>query len=537
MAGRAETTRLIRRVARRQEAASVGARLYAALLVVASAYAALLLCSRLLALIPDVFEPATLLVVPGLALALGFLLRHRPAPTETARLIDRTIETDDLFLTATLIGESPAEYGPLVLAEARQRSLTVNPAEVIRFRWGARARDALLVMAVLLAGVAFLPQFDPFGKEADRLRRAQRRAQLGESRKATKLRTARLQQKKTDARHSDKVQASLDGLMKTFNGMKPTAKQGNLKRLGDRQKELGELWRKISQSKLRDAFGRMSSNQRFGGGDAHKTSRWKRQLQKGDLSGLKKELAELKKMTQELAKAPNSPAREQRKRELSRRLRNLSDFLGKEMNSKSLNAALNRALQQLAMGEAAELSQEAMQALQESLELSALEMESLAQSLRDLQALEEGLRAMQLAKRLNEMRGLDGQACSGCEGIADYADLYEKMMGGGRGEGPGMRGPGRGKGGKAPEDDEQQTDFVPRKSQSSLTAGRMLMQWKTQELAKPGRAREDYARAVEEVKQGVSEAILHEQVPPGYHQAIKKYFDNIQEQKRSGESK
>jgi hypothetical protein len=31
------------------------------------------------------------------------------------------------------------------------------------------------------------------------------------------------------------------------------------------------------------------------------------------------------------------------------------------------------------------------------------------------------------------------------------------------------------------------------------------------------------------VKQGVSEAIQQEQVPPGYHEAIKKYFDTLPE--------
>jgi hypothetical protein len=34
------------------------------------------------------------------------------------------------------------------------------------------------------------------------------------------------------------------------------------------------------------------------------------------------------------------------------------------------------------------------------------------------------------------------------------------------------------------------------------------------------------------VKQGVSEAIRNERVPPGYHGAIQKYFDNLPEKKR-----
>ena len=44
-----------------------------------------------------------------------------------------------------------------------------------------------------------------------------------------------------------------------------------------------------------------------------------------------------------------------------------------------------------------------------------------------------------------------------------------------------------------------------------------------------GARTEDYREAVREVKQGVSEAIVAEQVPPGYHTAIQKYFDSLPE--------
>ena len=42
-----------------------------------------------------------------------------------------------------------------------------------------------------------------------------------------------------------------------------------------------------------------------------------------------------------------------------------------------------------------------------------------------------------------------------------------------------------------------------------------------------GTRAEDFRNTVREVKQGVSEAIQQEQVPPGYHEAIKKYFDTL----------
>ncbi len=30
------------------------------------------------------------------------------------------------------------------------------------------------------------------------------------------------------------------------------------------------------------------------------------------------------------------------------------------------------------------------------------------------------------------------------------------------------------------------------------------------------------------MKQGVSEAIVHEQIPPAYHETIRKYFDTLE---------
>jgi hypothetical protein len=100
--------------------------------------------------------------------------------------------------------------------------------------------------------------------------------------------------------------------------------------------------------------------------------------------------------------------------------------------------------------------------------------------------------------------------------------------------GPGMGGPGVGEGGVAPEKDSVKTDFTPERSKSALHAGKILLQWKTQEVSDPGKARELYRRQVDAVKQGVSEAILQERVPPGYHDAIKRYFDTLGESRDAG---
>ena len=292
---------------------------------------------------------------------------------------------------------------------------------------------------------------------------------------------------------------------------------------------MGKLWRKIGERTLRDAFGRMGAQQSFGSG-ARKTTRWKRQLAKADTSGVQQELRELGEMAEKLKRMADSPAKQRLRRELGRRLKTLADFSAAEMNSKSLTAALNRALAQLAMSESAKLAQNAMTGLGESLDVSALELQAMAQAMRDLEALENGLSALQNAKRLNELAQLDGQACGACKGIADYEALYGRLMGeAGKRKGGGMGNEGEGRGGQAPEDDSVETDFKSEKSKSALTAGKLLLQLKTREVSHPGVAREDYQQRVEQVRQGVSEAILHERVPPGYHEGIRRYFDALKD--------
>ncbi len=535
---RSETDILIQRVANRQRVSSLADRFYVFTLILAAAYALTLLVSRLLAVIPDVFEPLTLLVPPLAALVLATVFHVRPGRTETARLIDTRMNTNDLFLTSTLLDRSPEEYRAIVEKQARERSGKVDPHAVVRYDLLTKGKNVILCLCALFLGLTFLPQLDPFGKEAARLRATERHTQLADSRKATALRTEMLKKKDLEAPQSAMVKQSLDDLAKTFKQAKPQNKQADLKKLAEHQKDLGELWKKISEDKLKDAFSQKSAQQSFGGSANKKQSEWKRRLQKGDAGGVRKELDELKKLAKKIAEMKNSAEKKKLQELLSRRLKSLQEFMQSEMNSTQASTSLQRALEQLSMADTKGLSSEALKGLQESLNLTDMEMQQLAQAMRDLQALEQGLSAAQMAKMLGKMGKLPGEGCEGCKTMADYESLYNQMMAGagkGKGPGEGMKGPGTGEGGKAAYDDEQKTDFKPEKSQSALTAGKLLLQWKSKGLSEAGRAREEYARTMSQVKQGMTEAILHEQVPPGYHDTIKKYFDKIEEAENATE--
>lgn len=520
------TQQLLRRTAFRLRLVKGGVWFRWAFLVGGALFLAVLLSSRMLgapAMAFPAWAPALIfpvaLIVAGLALG-------RPAGAAVARVIDTRAQTKDLFLTAVLAGDTSGEFRPVVDAAADQRAAELQPRRIVPLRWTRGAIEAALVLALLTAAIRWLPQFDPFRHVAQRENLSQQAEQLRESKKITVQRAETLAVE--SGKQAAEIQAALQRLEKTFQEAKPEPRESNLQRLAEDQKDLGELWRKVSNDGLKQALEKGA--QSFGRMDAQKLAEWREQLKKGDVSGLQKEMADLRAELQKLAAMPDSAEKRARQEAAAQKLNQLADALKQMAGSPQLDAALARAQMQLDQSKLNQLSSEAMQAAMDSLQLSEQELQQLAQSLKDGQSLEDALKNLQMAKQLAGQGKLDGAACQGAQGMADYAALFAQKMAqlgelAGTG-GPGM-GPGQGDGSKRPENDSAKTGFKSEKSTSAVAGGKMLLEWKTKEVGESGARGEEFRDALREVKQGVSEAIQQEQVPPGYHETIKKYFDTL----------
>jgi hypothetical protein len=527
---------------------AVGARFRLFFLCLAALYAATLIAARLLGLLPDVLHPVTL---PGLAagaMALAIAFSRRPAATGAARLVDGKTASRDLFLTACLIQDAAGEYKPLVLKAAEVRAAGLRPRDVLPLRWWPKAAHVVLACAALLAGVLYLPQLDPFGRGEQRRLAAERREQLAAARRATELRLAMLREKDVDARLSKEVDSALQELKQTFQQAKPANKEANLRSLQEHRQELGKLWREAAQSRPAPSPGSFE-RQKFGTDEGKQAEQWREDLRKGDASGIKNEMRSVQEAVRRLKDMPDGPEKDALAEQVRRRLEEFSKLAEQGLNSPSLSAALQRAMDQMAEAGLEGLSAESLKALQDSLELSQAEVESLAQALRDLKALEEALAALQMARRLNDWDALDCERTGQCKTMGDYAALYAQLVSGrcslcgamlnpdgacpncgalaGRGMGGPLGGEGIGRGGKAPEAPGIETDHTPEQSRSDLVAGKILLSLKGKGSGEPGQARLDYQQYVAAVKQGVSEAIVHEQVPPAYHDAVRRYFDTL----------
>ena len=117
------------------------------------------------------------------------------------------------------------------------------------------------------------------------------------------------------------------------------------------------------------------------------------------------------------------------------------------------------------------------------------------------------------------------------ETLDDYREFYQQLteqLGQQMSEGDGTGNRGFGKGGEVPEDDSVKTKFTSEISKSALTAGKVLLSLKTKGQSDSGDARQNYRKSVKAIKQGVSEAIDKEEIPKGYIEGIKKYFNSLE---------
>jgi hypothetical protein len=273
--------------------------------------------------------------------------------------------------------------------------------------------------------------------------------------------------------------------------------------------------------------------------------KWQEEMQQGSSESMSKAMEEMKNDLEMLARTDDPLKKTELERKIEKRLKALADFAGERAGSKSLQAALNRAKEQLDAAKAGkEMSIDAMKAMQDTLDVAKMELEQVAQSARDMKALEEALETLSMAKKLNEDGQLNGAMSDSLTAMEEYKELYQELMaqmgmdgegegegeGEGDGDGDGTGGEGMGRGGDPEEEDEStKTDFVSEQTKTPIQKGKILMSLKQKGLSESGEAKREFQAILNDVKQGYAEAIDAEQIPPGYREGIKTYFDSLGE--------
>ena len=526
------------------QTAAFGRRLHIAALILSALALVALLCARLFALLPDAwFTPITIAGVPVCAFLVALIFLRRPVPAHVARTVDERALSKELFLTATLIEQTPGEYRDIVIAQAEERAAQLDAARLFPLNWMPGARHVALALTALVAGVLWLPHLDPFkvGQKREELTKQEMR--LAETKKITAIRKEELKEK--GGALTEQVEQALVKLDKTLRQTKPQERELNAKKLNEEAQDFSELWKKVAAQVPRDALEKAA--QQFG--DSQQRQAMKElldKLRKGDAEGIKQAMEKLRQQMQAIAKQPDGAEKKEQLEKLAKELGQMANQLREQLGDKAVNEALARAAEQLGMAKGKGLSKDALDAANQSLNLSQEELQRLAEMFKDAQNLEDALKNLASAKQLNDLGKLDGKDAQDADAKSqeDYQKLYDEAMrriaemgdGDGQGDGQGGRGkagknPGIGRGGTAGEDDTTKSGFTKEKDKVQLGAGKLLMEWKEEGVGETGGKAGDYNDAVRAVKQGVAEAIRNERVPPGYHGAIQKYFDKLPEKK------
>jgi len=554
---------LLAKVASRQRLTLHGRWMQRICRVLAGVVALLLMTGWLFNLAAPSVARMVIVLLPPAAMLASCAMVRRVEPTQAARLIDRHLATKDLFLTAAVLKPTAGGYQPLVAARASKIAGSVAPAKVVPLDWAVPTCRTGVILLVLLAAT-FLPTLDLAGHGTrDELVDLHRR-QLAEQKKKAAQRTAALQAIALADPNAADVRNTLTKLADAFKRMRPEMPKINREQLQVQQEELDAKWKRANKQ-LPPRQGTTYLNLPFGGASQFFKDAWKTGMATGRPDDLIKAMQNLRDRARKMARETDPARRNVMRTEIQQRLQALADLAASERSTPGLEDGLKQAVQQMELSALDGLAPEAMEAFDQSMVLSQLELQAMAQALRDIAALEEAMDALQAARQLNQIKPLNGAAYPECQTMSEFATRYQLLMqkeagkpvacsicnGAGKqpgddatckgcqgrgelvgivpgqGNGPGIATTERGQGKFTPEDDTLKTGFKTQRSPSHLRAGEILMSWKIQKRWSDGKVEFDYANALQDLKQGYSEAILQERIPPEHRASIRRYFDTL----------
>lgn len=527
------TEKLLRGVAARMRLVNLGRQWRWVFLSLCALYTVALLVSRATGWGPEQFLPLHLPILAVVALAVSGLFHGRPTAADAARKVDLYGQTRDLFLTITMLGNSAGEFQPLVIQSAEAAAQKFQPSQVVQFPWQKPSLQAAFAALIVWSGIALVPQFDPFGKVAEAREAEQRIEKLAAARRATKDRMEELKSAEDADSKNAEVNKALEKLKQVLSKLEKSKPTENQAALAGEQKKLGALWRKLSAEKMAEMLMKSTSDQAFGETGKESLQKWANELQQGKAESLRKEVAEMQDLAERIRKARDPIEKAELQSELKKRTQQLKEFAAEKIQNKALKAALDRALEQLESSKQERLEKEALEGLKESLELAKQELQQIEMSAQEMQQLQEALKTIQMARQLNEEGKLESEADEGFSTMEEYQELYEQLMAEMSEEGAPGDGEGQGGGEPEKEDDSLKTRFKPEQSKSAVKAGKMLLTINTKGVPPSDAAAEEvktqYRDLVRSVKNSAEEAIQQEQIPPGYHDGIKNYFNSLDE--------
>ena len=527
---------------------------------------------------------AGVLVAAPVGVCLALALLRLPGRDRAARELDLRYDLKERVSTAVSLEESATPIAEAVRADARRsiQELDLGGASGLRFPRELWWAGGVLVVLALLASKDVLPYVDLFG-------RAHAWDKLQVEAKEVKLQAKSLLDRQEKLKK--KLQGKkLEGVEETLKEWKEVALDLQ-KNPGSRKSALVKISKltdsireKQNRSKYR-SLGRMAKALSLSAKPSKETSSLRAALQKGDLDAAAKALDALQKRMEAGDLSPEALKR------LGEELKSLSlDLAATPELSRSFEEAaldiaddeLQAALQDL---EEAEMSLEElaealgeMAFLEEALADLEIQKRGLFLDEEDLAALEAHICDDCGANMEEAWKGLDAKIfgpkregdgeCSSCKGEggdcedcdgSGKGDDSEKgenseggeekgsrqneggkagkkagklvcrrcLLGGHLGQRGGMGGPGRGAGGKIPDEPGQPAKYQKFKVRGRVGKGRIVGELFVKGPQAKGEVSGEYVEVVGEARQEAADALSKQRIPQSYRDFIREYFNSL----------
>jgi hypothetical protein len=520
--------RLLRAIIAREHAGRVVASTTRAGLAAAAALLVLGSAGRLTGYQPHLLGWIDLLIPPAAGLAWALLTQRRIGLAAAAHRADQHLHADDLLLSAIAPDLAQGALAGVVRSQAEQRARIASAPAIVPLSVRAPALRWLAVLAAVAVAVAVVPVLDPFAHQKRLLADAAQRAEIAKARDAVARRAADVAATHPDEQASAAVAQDMARLQAELAAMKPAAIASNKQQLSSEQATLRGRLDQVRAERFDRSVAPTGEQELGGEADRAVAKQLSDALEHGKAAETQAAIDQASAIARQLQAATDPQERARLADQLAHQLATLQQAA--QSHPSGFSAAVQNALDQLARSSSPELHDQALQGLRDALELAKLEAASDAQGARDLQDLQQSLQAMQLAQQLNDQGDLQGQAGS----MEEYAAMYARMLanralGPGQGQGQGQ-GSGEGDGYRtdsAKDDGKVDAGFSPAQLHAPLKPGQTIAEWTVHGATDPGAVLKAYQDSLPEVRQEVPAALEREQVPPAYHDGVKKYFDGL----------
>ena len=514
---------------------------------------------------------------PVIAALIAVIVARKPTSLEVARRVDDRCGASDLFLTLAQLESSAGAYQPVIAEQAGLKAAELRPSTIVPWRWQQPLARLAVGVAVFVATVQFLPQFDPFGTVDSASAAVAVRRDLQDSRRETENRLAELSARHESAQSSSDFNRSLGELAAELRQLTTDRSASRLKELDARQRKIEARWR---EARTGDEVSRLleqtQATQFFGASD-QRTMQWVEELAAGQTQSVDEEFDSLRSDLEKLDSVSDGAERQQLEKQIRQAMAELQRFAGNQLQSQPIEAAMKRAMSQLDSSRLdSGLQAESAEAANDSLELAQAELHEIANDAAQLASLEQALNAIQSAKQLaqdgttqpsdstgrNEatiqefveqyadLQGEAGQsqpgndpppsaedqagppgqqvASSGGQSDSDSPGKADSSQPDSKANGSEGNSPGHGSGRSAARENQSaETRFRDSRETASLDATRRLMAMRRQGLSDAGEVSQEYRQLVRSLQKRVSTAIEVEEIPPGYESGIRSYFDSL----------